>query len=378
MTMDLTRKELEQASLRPLAKNGLTRRLGAIGAWIDQRTGFGRPLYNFFTYPVPLYVHRNLLYSLGGLSLISLVLQITTGILLSFYYDPSTEGAYNSVDYVTYHMPLGWMIRGLHYYNASALVILIVLHLLRTFFFSAYKSPREITWLSGLFMLLTVLAFAFSGALLPWDQGGYWATKVGSEIAGSTPVLGLWIKRLLQGGAILGQATLTRFYVIHVLLLPPVIVSLLLLHIHQLRFHGVAPAITPKGQALARKFVPFFPHWMTVDASLGVGMLFLLIGLAWFRRAPLEFPADPTSTDFIPRPEWYFLPLYQMLKYFPGPLEPLAALVLPGLLIGGLALLPFLDRGEERRPWRKPLITSLALICILLVAVLTVLAMRSP
>jgi len=376
--MDLTSEKVDQTSPRPLTGKRLAERLGTLGAWIDQRTGFARPLYNFFTYPVPLYVHRNLLYSLGGLSLISLILQVSTGILLCFYYDPSLEGAYNSVDYITYQMPLGWMVRGLHYYNASALVILIVLHLLRTFFFSAYKPPREITWLSGLFMLLTVMAFAFTGALLPWDQAGYWATKVGSEIAGSAPLFGSWIKRLLQGGPILGQATLSRFYVIHVLLLPSGVISLLILHIHQLRFHGIAPAITRKGQALARKFVPFFPHWMSVDATLGLGMLFVLITLAWLKRAPLEFPADPTSTDFVPRPEWYFLFLYQMLKYFPGPLEPVAALLLPGLFIGGLALLPFLDRGSERRPWRKPFTTSLAIFCVALIVLLTLLAMRSP
>ncbi|NUQ64722.1 MAG: hypothetical protein HUU20_19845, partial [Pirellulales bacterium] len=123
--------------------------------------------------------------------------------------------------------------------------------------------------------------------------------------------------------------------------------------LHQLRYHGMAPPITKRTQALADKFVPFFPHWVVVDATLGVILLGLLVYLSWNWRAPLEFPADPTSTDFLPRPEWYFLFLFQLLKLFPGPLEPVATMLVPMLVMGSILLLPFLDRGEERRPWRN-------------------------
>lgn len=349
--------------------------LSRISAWIDERTGFSRPIQWFLSYPVPLYVHRSVLYSLGGLTLISFLLQVATGILLSFYYDPSPQAAYDSVDYITYQVPLGWLIRGLHYYNASAIVVLITLHMLRTFFCSAYKKPREITWLSGVLLLLLTLSFAFTGYLLPWDQRGYWATKVGTEIAGSAPLVGGWIAQLLRGGPMLGQMTLTRFYVVHILLLPAAMMLLISLHIHQLRYHGIAPPITERGKALAHKFVPFFPHWVVVDAMLGLSLLVLLILLSWSRRAPLEFPADPASTDYIPRPEWYFLFFFQMLKYFPGPWEPVAAVLIPSLIIGSMLLLPFLDRGEERRPWRKPLTTGIALFYIVMIVLLTILAL---
>ncbi len=374
--MQIIGKEADE-STHHLARPDWRVSFSAIGAWLDERTGFSGPLRSFLFYPVPKYVHNNLLYSLGGLSLISFLLQIATGLLLSFYYDPSPEGAYNSVDYVTYQTPLGWLIRGLHYYNASAIIILVALHTLRTFSFSAYKKPREITWLSGILLLLITLAFAFTGYLLPWDQKGYWATKVGIEIAGSAPLFGEWIARLLRGGLDLGQTTLTRFYVTHMALLPGALVLLIGLHIHQLRYHGMAPPITKRGQALVGKFVPFFPHWVVVDAMLGLILLALLIYLSWNWRAPLEFPADPTSTDFIPRPEWYFLFLFQMLKYFPGPLEPIAAVLIPLIVVGSMLLLPFVDRSEERRPWRKPITTTVALFYVVMIVILTLLALKA-
>jgi ubiquinol-cytochrome c reductase cytochrome b subunit len=350
--------------------------LGAIVAWLDDRTNFKAPVKSFLNYPVPGYVHKNLLYSLGGLVLISFLLQILTGLLLSFYYDPSPDGAYNSVDYVTFQAPLGWLMRGLHFYNASAIVILAVLHLLRTFAFGAYKKPREITWISGVLLLLVALGFAFTGYLLPWDQRGYWATKVGTEIAGTLPLIGEWQLRLIRGGPDLGQATLTRFYITHILLLPGALILLIGLHIYQLRFHGMAPPITKRGQALAHKSVPFFPNWVVTDATLGLGLLTLLIYLSWRYTAPLEFPADPSSTDFLPRPEWYFLFLFQLLKYFPGPLEPVAAFLIPLLVVGSMLLLPFLDRGEERQPWRKPITSSVAVVYLVMIVALTLLAVR--
>lgn len=347
------------------------------GLWLDDRIGFVEPVKKFLTYPVPLYVHKNVLYSLGGLSLIAILLQMVTGILLAFYYDPSPMGAYDSVDYVTYQLPGGWLIRGIHVYNASAIVILIGLHMLRVFLFSAYKKPREITWLSGLAMLLLVLAIAFTGGLLPWDQHGYWATRVGTEIASSVPLVGPWVGRLLRGGPIVGQATLTRFYVTHVLLLPAAIFGLIILHIQQLRRHGVAPPITERARKLADQFAPFFPHWVIVDATLGLGLLALLIALSWYQRAPLEFPADPSSTDFIPRPEWYFLFLFQLLKYFPGHLEPIASVVMPGLIVGSMILLPFLNTIEERQPWRQPVTTAIGMFYAALIVTLTLLALQS-
>lgn len=353
------------------------RHLDRIIDWIDQRTGMVGPVRSFLNYPVPKYVADNYLYTLGGLTFLTLVLQIATGILLAFYYDPSPEGAYNSVDYITYQLPYGWLIRGIHHYGASALVILVFAHMLRTYFFSAYKAKREINWLSGVLLLFLVLGFGFTGYLLPWDQKGYWATKVGTEIAGSVPIVGEIILSFARGGEFLGQATLTRFYAVHVLLLPATIGLAVIAHIYLLRYHGMAPPITERGKRFMNKFVPFFPFWVTKDAVLGVALLALLIYLSYTHRAPLEFPADPTSSNYTPRPEWYFLFLFQLLKYFPGPWEVVATVVIPMLVVGGLVLLPFIDRSEERRPWRKPVTTTIGILGILGIIALTLLGLTT-
>ena len=346
-----------------------------IGDWIDERTGLRGPVRGFLNYPVPLYVVKNWLYVLGGLTLISFLIQLITGILLVFFYDPSPEGAYNSVDYITYQLPLGWLVRGIHHYGASAMVILVVLHMLRTYFYYTYKRPREINWLTGVFLLFVTLSFGFTGYLLPWDQKGYWATKVGTEIAGSVPWVGVWLMHLMRGGENLGQATLTRFYATHIMLLPAVIMVLIATHVFQLRFHGMAAPLTERAKKLSKKFVPFFPHWVLKDAILGLALLALLAYLSWAYRAGLEFPADPASSNFVPRPEWYFLFYFQLLKYFPGSLEAVAVVLIPLFIFGSLLLLPFIDTSEERRPWRKPVTTLVAIFYIVVVIVFTLLAL---
>ncbi len=343
--------------------------------WIDERTGISGPIRAFFNYPVPKYVHRNFLYTLGGLTLLTFLLQMITGILLVFYYDPSTEGAYNSVDYITYILPLGWLVRGVHHYGASAMVILVSLHMLRTYYFSAYKKPREINWMTGVLLLFLVLAFGFTGYLLPWDQKGYWATKVGTEIAGSVPLIGSYITRLMRGGTDLGQATLTRFYATHVMLLPSAVALLIAAHIFQLRFHGMAPPITERAKAQTKKFLPFFPYWVITDIIAGLGLLALLVYMSYLNRAPLEFPADPTSSNYIPRPEWYFLFFFQLLKYFPGALEPVVTVAIPLFIFGSMLVLPFIDTSEERRPWHKPVTTLVSIFYIVVIVVFTLLAM---
>ncbi|MFO7545100.1 MAG: cytochrome bc complex cytochrome b subunit [Trueperaceae bacterium] len=348
--------------------------MSRISRWIDERTGLSGPVRNFFNYPVPKYVHKNLLYTLGGLTAITFLIQVVTGILLVFYYDPSTEGAYNSVDFITYQVPLGWLVRGVHHYGSSAMVILAALHMLRTYFFSAYKKPREINWMTGVLLLFLVLVFSFTGYLLPWDQKGYWATKVGSEIAGSVPLIGPTLMQLMRGGAELGQATLSRFYATHAMLLPALMLLLIVAHIFQLRFHGMAPAITERAKRNAKKFVPFFPHWVVTDAVFGLGILALLVYLSWSQGAPLDFPADPTSSNFVPRPEWYFLFYFQALKYFPGALEPVATVAIPLFIFGTMVALPFFDRGKERRPWKKPVTTGVAIAYTVIIIVLTIIA----
>lgn len=356
--------------LLPL-KDFLPLKRKGIAAWFDSRTGLISANRAFLQLPVPKYVERNLLYALGGLTLVSLIYQFFTGFCLLFYYAPSAEAAYNSVDYITYQAPLGWLIRSIHHYNASALIILIFVHMLRTFFFAAYKPPREVTWLSGVILLLITLGFGFTGYLLPWDQRGYWATKVGTEIASQVPWIGGAIAQMLRGGPTLGQLTLSRFYVMHVALLPAALMILMLLHLQQHRYHGVAPSISQRDQKLAGQSVPYFPNWIFTVLLLGLGLLTLLVYLSWRERAPLTFPANPADTDYNPKPEWYFLFLFQLLHYAPGQYEPFLIVVVPLVVLGSMVLLPFIDIGAERRFWQKPLTTLVAVFYIAIIVIFT-------
>lgn len=372
----MIQKELTRKPQLLSRKGRINGFLKIAGVWVNERTQISKPFAALARYPVSLQVQKNALYLLGSLTLSSFMLQIFSGLLMTIYYTPALASAYNSVDYITYILPLGWLVRGIHVYNASVIFIVMFLHLLRTFFASAYKKPREITWLSGVLLLLVTVGFAFTGALLPWDQDGYWATIVGVNIAGSTPLVGEWIMQLMSGGTHLGQITLTRFYFVHTVIMPGILVALVALHLSQLR-HGPSKPTSQRGKSLAHKFVPFYPNRMLLHALASLGLLIFLVYLSWNQRAPLDFPADPTDTNFTPRPEWYFLSLFQLLRYFPGRLEPIASQLIPALVIGGMILLPFLDRGQEHRPWRKPVTTIIAIFIVAMLIGLTLLAMAA-
>jgi len=202
---------------------------GQIGDWLDERTGIRQIWTAIFLRKVP---KVNWLYTLGSATLFTAMLQIFTGILLTIYYVPTPDHAYNSVQYITNQVPAGWLIRGIHHWGASAMVILTVVHMLRVIFYGAYKFPREVTWFTGVGLLLVVIGFGFTGYLLPWDQKAFWATTVGTRIAGVTPFIGDWILRVMRGGDELTAVTLARFFGVHVWVLPATLVTLLVIHIY--------------------------------------------------------------------------------------------------------------------------------------------------
>lgn len=199
------------------------------GDWLDERLGWRQVWNAIFKRYIP---KINWLYTLGSASLFLVVNQVVTGILLTIYYVPTPDHAYDSVQYITTQVPAGWFIRGLHHYGASAMVIVVVLHMLRVIFYGAFKFPREITWLSGVVLLLITMAFGFTGYLLPWDQRAFWATTVGTRIAGVTPVIGDGILRIMRGGEDLSAVTLVRFFGTHVWVLPVLLMSLIALHLY--------------------------------------------------------------------------------------------------------------------------------------------------
>lgn len=208
-----------------------------LGNWIDERMGWRQVWDAIFLRKIP---KVNWFYTLGSASLFVAMNQAITGILLTIYYVPTPDHAYDSVQFITTQIPAGWLIRGLHHWGASAMVVLVVLHMLRVIFYGAYKFPREITWMTGVILLILVIGFGFTGYLLPWDQKAYWATTVGTRIAGTPPLIGDTILRIVRGGADLSALTLARFYGVHVWVLPATLILVLAFHLYLVIRNGIS------------------------------------------------------------------------------------------------------------------------------------------
>ena len=325
----------------------------------------------------PLPKHINLLFSLGSLAMFLLLLQAVTGAFLALYYSPSPEHAHNAVTYISEEVPFGSFVRGLHHWGASAMVIIVFLHLLRVVLYGSYKAPRELTWIVGVLLLLVVLGFGFTGYLLPWDEKAYWATVVGVEISSTAPILGDFVAKVMRGGAEIGAVTLSRFYALHTIWLPWIAFGLVGVHLFFVRYYGSSgtPENTPEEMKTGK---PFYPDQVFEDV---VGMLILfavLASVALFVPVPLEEVADPTNADYDPRPEWYFLFLFQLLKYFQGPFEIIGTFVIPTVGMVLLLLLPFLDRSERVVLWKRPVALTVTTLSVAAIVGLTILGASAP
>ena len=319
--------------------------------WLDVRTGYRSGLSALLDEPLP--PGTGWWFTLGSGLLFLVTAQVITGIALALYYAPTPDHAYQSVQFITNEVALGRFVRGLHFFGASAIVIGVALHMLRVIAFGAYKAPREVTWLSGLVLLNLVLAFALTGYLLPWDQRAYWATVVTVNITKLVPVAGNLIATLAGApDGHVGALTLSRWFALHVIVLPAVLVLMVVAHLFLLRRHGISGPVRPRA-GVAREF---YPHQAARDLTMILLVAAVLAALAWRGLPPLERMADPTDATYVPRPEWYFLGLFQLLKFMPGRLEVFGALVLPGLVMLLLAALPWLDRTPERDPGRRPIV----------------------
>jgi ubiquinol-cytochrome c reductase cytochrome b subunit len=313
-------------------------------------------------------------HTLGSATLAVFMVQAVTGTILAMYYAPSPDHAYDSIRYLEHSVASGAVLRGIHHWGASAMVVLVVAHAIRVFTMGAYKYPREINWLLGVALLGIVLGFGFTGYLLPWDQKAYWATQVGTNIAGTTPIVGAILVKLLRGGTQLGVATLSRFYALHVLLLPALLAGIALLHLTLVVRQGIAPRTgvleknappktnNPEYHHYYREHyaaskgagVRFWPDIVVKDAIIAMVIVILIFLFAAFVGAGLELPADPSDSSYVPRPEWYFLPFFQLLKLVPGSMESVVAVGVPGALGLALVLLPFYDRRSARSLGKRP------------------------
>ena len=344
--------------------------LRALAEWFDSRTNISSARKHLLDEELP--PGTRWWFVTGSILMLLLSTQLLSGIVLAMYYVPSPEYAYDSVRFIMDKLSFGSVLRGLHFFGASLIVIAAGVHMMRVVLLGSYKKPREVTWLSGMVLFLVILGFALSGYLLPWDQRAYWATTVTINIARGTPFIGEQVASVMRGGLQLGALTLLRWYAAHVFLLPAALIALTASHLYLMRYHGISGPVKPQ----PGKPQPFYPYQALRDSFVVAVVFAILVTLAWKFPPSLDAVADPSDATYIPRPEWYFLSLFQMLKYFPGPLEPVATMVIPGVVVGGLMLLPFLDRSPHRELTKRPLVMIGFAVLLLGVATLTTLGLR--
>jgi quinol-cytochrome oxidoreductase complex cytochrome b subunit len=323
---------------------------------------------------VPVHKH-SIWYYLGGIAGMLLGIQIVTGILLMVYYIPEINSAHASILKINSQINFGWFIRSLHSWGANLMILAVIVHLFSTYFMKAYRPPRELTWWSGLVLLVVCLAFGFTGYLLPWDDVSFFATKIGLDVASKLPVLGSAVAYMLRGGDSISQATISRFFVIHVAILPALLLLLLGAHLFMVQVHGISEPDSFKKLPPAKKtYERFFPEFFFKDILVWILALNVLFGLTALFPWSLGPEADPFSPAPIGiKPEWYFLAPFQFLKLIPpmiGPLEgELFGLLIMALVGLGFFLVPLYDTGMSKT--RARISTIFGIVVLIAVAALS-------
>jgi ubiquinol-cytochrome c reductase cytochrome b subunit len=341
--------------------------------WIDCRIGIRQIMAKELTgYLLPANI--NVWYSMGSILLFIFSMQVVTGILLLIYYVPDADKAFRSVTFIMNDVPFGWLVRMCHAVGSNMMVLMLLCHMLSVLFMGSYKRPRELNWLSGFILFNLVMAISLTGYLLPWSQLSFWATTVATNSVSSIPVIGQYLVEFLRGGKLVGPPTLGRFYALHVSLIPIGIAALVGAHLFFLKRTGVS---TPpfglkessnKWQGDSYRYedhpggIPFFPNYALQDAtSIALYLAFFLAVVFFdpylFFTRDSFVAANPFQTPAHIKPEWYFLANYQTLKLFPNEFIGLAV---QGAAMTFLALLPFIDRGDERHPLKRPLFLTAA------------------
>jgi ubiquinol-cytochrome c reductase cytochrome b subunit len=362
-----------------------------IGAWrwFDSRMGISDLLGPVLKHLVPH--DARWWYVFGSATLVAFLAQVLTGVALAFAYVPSAGQAYETLQFITTTAPFGHFLRGLHYYGASAMVLLVGLHMAQTFLFGAYKYPREMNWTTGVLLLGFTLVMGFTGQLLRWDQTATWSVVIAAEQVGRVPLIGDWLARFTLGGTNIGGATLSRFFVIHVFLIPALLFAFIALHVWLVLRHGISePPVAGQPvdvktykeayhQRLARSGVPFWPDGAWRDMVFGTAMLIVIAGLAHYWGAPpLGRPPDPSILQADPRPDWYLLWYFAVLALIPHRIEGIFMIVAPILAAVVLFLAPLIGNRGERHWSRRPWAMGTVLLCVLMIGSLWIEGAQSP
>lgn len=318
--------------------------------WIDERW----PLSSFIRLALEEEMSggAGYAYVFGSAALIIFLLQVVTGIWQLFYYVPTLSQGYNSLGYLRTEVPFGWLIHGIHYWGANAMVVLVILHMSQVFIWGAYKRPHELQWVTGVFLFLITMAMTLTGGALTWDKRSYWLVEVSASSAGTIPVIGDMIKRLMLSGGVIGQLTLSRFFILHAAILSGALFVIVAIHLVALRKVGNAG---PWDEKERQKRGPFWPDQVFKDGLAASLVILLLVALSVYAPPPFAGMADPLDASYVPKPEWNFLFFYEALKFLPGQLEMIVTVGIPviGTLI--LLLVPFFDRDPERQPLKRPI-----------------------
>ena len=333
--------------------------------WFDARIPLTAVVTYFSKKSVPRHKH-SFWYYFGGLTLFFFMVQLFSGILLGIYYKPSPDQAHESVRIIINDVPYGWLVRSVHSWSANLMIGSLFIHMFSAYLMKAYKKPREIMWISGALLLFLVFGFGFTGYLLPWDTMAYFATLIGTEVPKSLPIIGTWGVNLLKGSEEIGAETLTRMYMIHVLILPLVALAVISLH---LLLNQVLGSSIPIGEKETGPPIKFFPNFLYRDIVSWIIGLVVLFALSTMLPWELGERADPlASAPLGIKPEWYFLPLYQTLKFVPSHLLWLNGELIVNVLVIVASLfwisIPFIDRSSEKPHGRSMVFTIVGLLLI--------------
>ena len=347
---------------------------GKLWLWLDERIGLKDLEKLARKKEVPVHQHT-IWYYFGGMTLFLFMIQVATGILLLLYYRPSATEAYESIQFLMTEVQFGWLVRSIHSWSANLMILALFIHMLSAFMLKAYRPPRELTWLSGGALLGLALAFGFTGYLLPWNELSFFATRVGTEIPGVLPIIGSFLRRFLRGGNDVTGATLTRFYGIHVAILPAIVTVVLGLHLFLVQKHGMSRPPSAEREGEPKRVMPFMPNFLLRDLVGWLCALGVLAALAAYYPAELGKKADPFQPAPIGiKPEWYFMAMFQTLKLLPshvlGIEGELFGVLAFGIVGAVLILMPFLDTGAAFGRWRR-FAAAFALVLIVYSLVLT-------